>query len=395
MNLTRCKAGEEGRACRGVLLLAFVSMFAGVGGHSLAADEHSPRARHYGLAPGVLPPGQLNAITDVRGVRVGHRTLIEGDNVRTGVTVILPHAGNVFQDKVPAAVVVGNGYGKFAGVSQIQELGELETPIAITNTLSVPAVAAGLIDWTLRQPCNERVVSVNPVVGETNDAAVNDIRARAILPEHVLQALRDARDGNVAEGSVGAGTGTHAFGWKGGVGTSSRVVPEAHGGYTVGVLVVTNYGGVLTMMGAPIGRELQRYYLQDALERDRADGSVIVVVATDAPLSDRNLERLARRALLGIARTGSPMTNGSGDYALAFSVHAEVLRTPARRRGVGQVLELANEDTSPLFEAAVEATEEAVYNAMVAAQTVHSRIGTLEKLPIEDMSKVLARYGIR
>lgn len=353
------------------------------------------RARDYGLAPGVLPTGPANAITDVRGVRVGHRTVIEGDNVRTGVTVVLPHSGNLFQNKVPAAVAIGNGYGKLTGVSQIQELGELETPIAVTNTLSVPAVAAGLVDWTLRQPGNEQVVSVNPVVGETNDATVNDIRARAVVPEHVWQALRDAADGPVAEGSIGAGTGTHAFGWKGGVGTSSRVVPQVHGGYTVGVLVVTNYGGVLTMMGAPVGQELQRYYLRDALERDRADGSVIVVVATDAPLSDRNLERLARRALLGIARTGSPMTNGSGDYALAFATHRGVLRTIERRRGARQVLDLANEDTSPLFQAAVEATEEAVYNAIVAARTVDSRIGTLEKLPIERLREVLSKYGVK
>jgi D-aminopeptidase len=377
-----------GSNARRTLGLGFVALAVMAGA---AAAEPRPRAREIGLAPGILPPGRYNAITDVDGVRVGHVTLIQGENVRTGVTVILPHGGALFRDKVPAGFAVGNGFGKFAGATQIDELGEIETPIALTNTLSVPEAAAGLVDYTLRQPGNEAVRSVNAVVGETNDAAVNDIRARAVRPQHVLQAIAAAAGGPVEEGSVGAGTGTQAFEWKGGIGTSSRVLPRRLGGYTVGVLVQTNYGGVLSMDGAPVGRALGRYYLRDELSRDAGNGSVIVVIATDAPLSDRNLKRLARRAFLGIGRTGSPMTNGSGDYALAFSTALSVRRTVERRSAVATFEELPNDAVSPLFQAAVEATEEAVYNAILKATTVKG-VGELQAIPIDRVKAILQQY---
>ena len=296
-----------------------------------APADARPRAREAGIEIGILPPGPLNAITDVAGVRVGHVTLNEGRSVRTGVTAILPHGGNLYQDKVPAGFAVGNGYGKFMGSTQILELGEIETPILLTNTLNVPEAASGIVDWTLRQPGNEEVRSVNAIVGETNDGYLNDIRARHVTRDHALAAIAAAEAGPVAEGSVGAGTGTIAFGWKGGIGTSSRRLRRALGGWTVGVLVQTNYGGVLDVAGVPVGRALGQYMLRDELQAASGDGSVIIVIATDAPLSDRNLERLARRAFLGIGRTGSPITNGSGDYAIAFSTHDGVRRTAARR----------------------------------------------------------------
>ncbi len=355
------------------------------------AGHERPRAREVGVAPGILPTGRLNAITDVDGVRVGHVTLIEGEAVRTGATAILPHGGNLYRDKVPAGVAVGNGYGKLMGVTQIRELGEIETPIVLTNTLSVPQGAEAVITYTLAQPGNEAVRSVNAVVGETNDGFLNDIRRRALKAEHILEAIARADTGAVAEGSVGAGTGTVAFGWKGGIGTSSRRLPEALGGYTVGVLVQANYGGVLQIMGVEVGRALGRYYLREALDRGDADGSIMIVVATDAPLSDRNLTRLARRALLGVARTGSPMTNGSGDYALAFSTAPSVRRTPERRAGVAAYEELSNDRISPLFQAVVEATEEAIYNALFKATTVSGHRGTVEALPLERVLPLLTR----
>ncbi|HEX8186983.1 MAG TPA: P1 family peptidase, partial [Pyrinomonadaceae bacterium] len=304
-----------------------------------AQDAPRPRARDIGLRVGVLPAGRLDAITDVEGVRVGHVTLVRGEDVRTGVTAVVPHGGNLFREKVPAAVFVGNGFGKLMGSTQVEELGELETPILLTNTLGVPRAADALVEWMLGLPGNEDVRSVNPLVAETNDGQLNDIRGRHVGREEVFAALKSAKGGEVEEGSVGAGTGTVAFGFKGGIGTASRVVPARYGGYTVGVLVQTNYGGVLTMNGAPVGRELGRYYLREDLEParkgeergarpsaslddDRADGSVIVVVATDAPLDARNLRRLAARAMLGLARTGSPSTQGSGDYVIAFSTAA-------------------------------------------------------------------------
>src|ERR1044071_1996987 len=302
-----------------------------------AKETPRPRARDIGLRVGVLPTGKLDAITDVEGVRVGQVTLIKGEDVRTGVTAVVPHGGNLFREKVPAAVFVGNGFGKLAGSTQVEELGELETPILLTNTLNVPRVADALVEWMLALPGNEDVRSVNPLVAETNDGLLNDIRGRHVGREEVFAALKSAKGGEVEEGSVGAGTGTVAFGFKGGIGTASRVVPRRYGGYTVGVLVQTNYGGVLTMNGAPVGKELGRYYLKEDLEpparsgregaganlnSDRADGSVIIVIATDAPLDARNLRRLAARAMLGLARTGSPSTNGSGDYCIAFSTAA-------------------------------------------------------------------------
>ncbi len=354
-----------------------------------------PRARALHIAPGILPPGPLNAITDVAGVTVGHVTLIEGAAVRTGVTAIRPHGENTFQDKTPAGFVSGNGYGKFAGSTQLLELGEIETPIILTNTLSVAEGIAGLVEWTLAQPGNERVLSVNAVVGETNDGVLNDIRGRHVTKQHVLDALAACAPGPVAEGCVGAGTGTQAFGWKGGIGTSSRVLPQGLGGYTLGVLVQTNYGGVLTVNGAPVGQALGQYYLKDRLDDRGGDGSMMIVLATDAPLSDRNLTRLARRSFLGIGRTGSSMSNGSGDYALAFSTAEAVRRTPARRQGVAAVADLPNEQMSPLFQAASEATEEAVYNAMLQAVTMTGHGGrTLEAIPAGEVARLLRHHRL-
>jgi D-aminopeptidase len=367
-----------------------------------------PRARDIGLRVGVLPAGRLDAITDVEGVRVGQVTLFKGEGVRTGVTAVLPHGGNLFREKVPAAVFVGNGFGKLTGSTQVEELGELETPILLTNTLSVPRAADALVEWTLALPGNEDVRSVNPLVAETNDGQLNDIRGRHVGREEVFAALKGAKGGEVEEGSVGAGTGTVAFGFKGGIGTASRVVPARYGGYTVGVLVQTNYGGVLTMNGAPLGRELGRYYLKDDLEParkaggrkarpslddDRADGSCIVVVATDAPLDARNLRRLAARAMLGLARTGSPSTNGSGDYCIAFSTAAQN-RIRHGDLSLRRVELLPNDAVSPLFLACVEATEEAVYNSLLRATTVTGRGGArVEALPIDETIRVLKKYN--
>ena len=372
--------GDGRRRLRwGGLLLVAASLMVS----ATMAEAARPRARESGIRIGILTPGPLNAITDVEGVRVGHVTLIEGSSVRTGVTAVLPHEGNLYQDKVPAGFAVANGYGKFAGSTQIEELGEIESPILLTNTLSVPEAAAAAIDWTLRQPGNEEVRSVNAVVGETNDGWLNDIRARRVNREHGLQAIANARAGPVAEGNVGAGTGTVAFGWKGGIGTSSRRLPASLGGHTVGVLVQSNYGGVLTVGGAPVGQQLERHYLRDQLQSASGDGSVIVVIATDAPLSDRNLERLADRAFLGIARTGSPITNGSGDYAVAFSTSPAVRRTAERRQALATVEDLPNELVSPLFQAVVEATEEAVLNSLFAAEDMQGHQGAIEALPVD------------
>jgi D-aminopeptidase len=360
---------------------------------AFSQSEAEPRARDLGIAPGILPTGPLNAITDVDGVHVGHVTILEGGHARTGVTAILPHTGNIFLEKVPAGLAVGNGFGKLMGSTQIRELGEIETPIVLTNTLSVPEAASGVIEWTLRLRGNEDVRSVNAVVGETNDGFLNDIRARIVRPEHAIQAIEAAEAGPVAEGNVGAGTGTIAFGWKGGIGTSSRRLPEALGGYTVGVLVQSNYGGVLTIDGVPVGQELGQFYLRQHVENDSGDGSIIIVIATDAPLSDRNLERLASRSFLGLARTGSPMTNGSGDYAIAFSTAEEVRRTPERRSGPATLTELPNDRTSPLFQAVVEATEEAIYNSMLRATTMQGHRGTIEAVPVQEVVRLMKLYG--
>lgn len=377
-------------------------------------EAKRPRARDIGLSVGVLPTGEANAITDVRGVRVGHATVIKGDDVRTGVTVVLPHGGNTFQEKVPAAVFVGNGFGKLMGSTQVEELGELETPILLTSTLNVPRAADALLDYMLALPGNETVRSINAVVGETNDGFLNDIRGRHVGREEVFAAIRAARGGEIEEGSVGAGTGTVAFGFKGGIGTASRVLPASRGGYTVGVLVQTNFGGVLTINGAPVGRELGRYYLREELEPARrsskdsssnaddsprddihtyADGSIIIVVATDAPLDARNLKRLAARAMLGLARTGSPSTNGSGDYVVSFST-AQSARVRHGETGVRRAEVLANESTSPLFLAVVEATEEAIYNSLLKATTVRGRDGNkAEALPVERTVEILKKYN--
>ncbi|HEY0016937.1 MAG TPA: P1 family peptidase [Longimicrobium sp.] len=372
-----------------LLLILAMTSIAG----ALDAQER-PRAREAGVVVGILPPGPLNAITDVEGVRVGQTTVVEGERVRTGVTAILPHGGNAYRERVPAAIVVGNGYGKLLGVTQVRELGEMETPILLTCTLCVWNAANAMADWMLARPGMQEVRSINPVVGETNDGGLNDIRARPLLAEHVVAALEGASAGPVAEGAVGAGTGTVAFGWKGGIGTSSRRLPAVLGGWTVGVLVQTNYGGVLSVNGAPVGRELGRYMFQQQLQgpRDHGDGSVMIVVATDAPLDARNLERLATRALVGLARTGAAMTNGSGDYVIAFSTAAEVRRSPAAREPVS-VRDLPNEATTGIFQAVAEATEEAILNSLFRATTTSGNGITVEALPIDRTLEVLRRYN--
>ena len=350
------------------------------------------RARSIGIVPGILAPGPLNAITDVAGVKVGHVTLVEGENVCTGATAILPHGGNLYQDKVPAGVVVGNGYGKLMGSTQVVELGEIETPIVLTNTLCVPRAADAILDWTLTQQGNEAVRSVNAVVGETNDGYLNDIRRRALTPAQILPAIVQAKGGPVEEGAVGAGTGTIAFGWKGGIGTSSRRLPARLGGFTVGVLVQSNFGGALQIMGVPVGQMLGQYYLKDELESSAGDGSIMMVLATDAPLSDRNLARLARRSFAGLARTGASMGNGSGDYVIAFSTAEGVRRTPERRQQLSPISEWPNERISPLFQAAIEATEEAIINSLFAARTVTGYRGrVVEALPVDRVVAMVAR----
>jgi len=357
------------------------------------SDTARPRARELGLAPGVFEPGPLNAITDVAGVAVGHKTLVTGDNVRTGVTVVVPHPGNLFLEKVPGAVFVGNAFGKLAGSTQVDELGTIETPIALTNTLAVGAAIEGLVRWTLDRPGNGNVRSVNALVGETNDGGLNDIRGLHVRPEHVVDALSAARDGVVEEGSVGAGTGTRAFGWKGGIGTASRRLGARDGGYLLGVLVQSNYGGVLTMGGAPIGRELGRYAFGPSAPPDSADGSCMVVVATDAPLAARDLKRLAARAIFGLARTGSSYSNGSGDFAIAFSTAIDLRVAFDNTKRQSRTL-LPTDAMSPLFQAALEATEEAVYNSLLRATTISSRFGTAEAIPIARVRELLSKHGI-
>jgi len=368
--------------------LAMLFLYAGL---VQAQGSERPRARAMGVAPGIFAPGSRNAITDVTGVRVGQATIVEGDSVRTGVTAILPHAGNLYRDRVPAALHVGNGFGKLLGVTQLRELGELETPILLTCTLCVWKAADALVEILIAQPGMEQVRSINPVVGETNDGALNAIRSRPVRAEHVRRALESASE-DVAEGSVGAGTGTVAFGWKGGIGTSSRRLPASLGGWTVGVLVQSNFGGVLQILGAPVGRELGRYSFRNDVEGGRGDGSIMMVVGTDAPLSDRNLERLASRAMLGLARTGSFASNGSGDYAIAFSTNPAVRRAFDAQRLETQ--ELANEETSALFAAVVEATEEAIYNSLFRATTTSANGRTIDALPLDRVRAILMKYGI-
>lgn len=343
-----------------------------------------PRAREVGIAPGVLTTGPLNCITDVSGVLVGHVTLFEGEDIRTGATAILPHGGNLYQSKVPAGIAVGNGFGKLVGSTQIAELGEIETPIVLTNTLAVPQAAQAIIAWTLNHPGNSQVRTVNPVVGETNDGLLNAIRRPCVTAATVLEAIDRAGSGVVSEGCVGAGTGTVAFGWKGGIGTSSRHLAESLGEYTVGVLVQSNFGGVLQILGVPVGKLLGHRYLGTTACQSDSDGSIMIVVATDAPLSDRNLARLARRGLAGLARTGASMSNSSGDYAIAFSTAESVRRTADRRSGLSVTTELPNDCVSPLFQAVIEATEEAIYNSLFRAVDTRGIGGrVVPALPLE------------
>lgn len=388
-----------------------VPLTLGVLGSAVAgAQEARPRARDLGVVPGVFQTGPLNAITDVAGVRVGHATIVEGDSVRTGITAILQHADNPYFERVPAALHVGNGFGKLLGVTQLSELGELETPILLTCTLCVWRAADAMVEWLLSRPGMQNVQSINPVVGETNDGSLNAIRSRPVRPDHVRQALEQAQSGPVEEGAVGAGAGTVAFGFKGGIGTSSRVIPASLGGYTVGVLVQSNFGGVLQILGAPVGKELGRYSFRGDVERGRGgehgggesgDGSIMIVVATDAPLSDRNLKRLAARAIMGLSRTGSSASNGSGDYVLAFST-SPMVRRRVTQGGAGagpssavrQVQDLGNDAMSALFQGVVEATEEAIYNSLLKATTVTSRGRTIEALPLDRLREILVKYGV-
>ena len=369
-----------------LLLICLLSLY------SLTLDAQKKRARDIGLSIGVLPAGGLNAITDVPGVKVGQTTIVKGDSVRTGVTAILPHGGNLFQQKTPAAIFVGNGFGKLAGSTQVHELGNLETPIILTNTLSVPTAMNAVIGYTLNQKGNEQVRSVNALVGETNDGGLNDIRGRHVKEEHILAAILNAKSGVVSEGNVGAGTGTVCFGFKGGIGTASRKLPESLGGYTVGILVQTNFGGVLQVDGVPVGEEMKRFYLSDRLNNP-VDGSCMIVVATDAPLDNRNLERLAKRAFMGLAKTGGIAHNGSGDYVIAFSTDSS-LRIQNNMKEPVQVLGLLQNDAvSPLFMAAIEATEEAIVNSLLAAETVTANGRKIEALPLDELMGILKKYN--
>ena len=414
------------------LVKSFVTVLVlslGISGFS--QNEVRPRARDLGIKVGVIPTGPLNAITDVAGVKVGHTTVIQGENVRTGVTAIVPHGGNLFQEKVPGAVFVGNAFGKLIGSTQVNELGEIETPILLTSTLATPKVADALITYMLGLEGNEDVQSVNPLVGETNDGYLNDIRSRPITEQDVFAAIRSAKDGAVEEGAVGAGTGTVAFGFKGGIGTSSRRLPPSLGGYTVGVLVQTNFGGILSINGAPVGRELGVYYLKDPslgsgfrlrtpasampaltpanrlnlkdqlggkteARPDRtqmADGSIMIIVATDAPIDHRNLSRLAARAIMGLARTGSSGSNGSGDFVIAFSTAPDLRIRHGSLQTQPKIL-LGNESMSPLFEAVIEATEEAIYNSMFRAHDVTGRGHTVKALPLKETLEILRKYNV-
>ncbi len=351
-----------------------------------------PRASDMGISIGVLPTGTLNAITDVAGVKVGHTTIIKGDSVHTGVTAILPHSGNLFQQKVPAAIYTGNGFGKLAGVTQVQELGTLETPVILTNTLSVSTAMNAVIDYTLQQKGNERVRSVNAVVGETNDGGLNDVRGRHVKNEDVLAAIKNAKSGVVQEGNVGAGTGTICFGFKGGIGTASRKLPAKFGEYTVGVLVQTNFGGVLQIDGVPVGEELKKFYLSTELNSPE-DGSCIIVVATDAPLDSRNLARLAKRAFMGLAKTGGIAHNGSGDYVIAFSTDPANRILHEMKKPLQNFTLLHNDAVSPLFMAVIEATEEAIINSLFAATTTTSNGNTVEALPMDKILSILRKYN--
>lgn len=375
-------------------LQKYILLFLILACQSCNAQEQS-RARDLGIEPGILTPGEFNAITDVDGVSVGHKTLIEGDSIRTGVTVILPHQGNIFQDKVPAGIFVGNGFGKAIGTTQIEELGNIETPIALTNTLNSFLVANAIVDYTLSIPENEKIRSVNPIVGETNDGWLNDIRGRHVSSSHVQEAIQAATALNVPEGNVGAGTGTRCLGFKGGIGSSSRVLPNSKGGYSVGVLVQTNFGGILTINGAPVGEELNNYYMADDVPYV-VDGSCMIIIATDAPLSARNLKRLARRSFLAFGKVGSFSSNGSGDYSIAFSTHPD-LRIPYQlKKKEKTIQDLSNDHMSPLFLAVVEATEEAIYNSLFMARDMQGQKGRIMKaIPIQETLNILDKYKAR
>lgn len=364
-------------------------------GYGVSEFGSQKRARDWGIEIGVLKPGRWNAITDVQGVRVGHETLSTGENIRTGVTAILPHSGNLFHKKVPAAIYLGNAFGKLIGYTQVEELGNLETPILLTNTLTVPKAADALIEYMLQLDGNERVRSINPVVGETNDGWLNDIRGRHVSKEHVFKAIRKAKSGPVAEGSVGAGTGTICLGFKGGIGTSSRILPKNLGGFTVGVLVQTNFGGILEINGAPVGRELQKYSYQNRIEYSDGDGSCMIIVATDAPIIARNLKRLAKRAYLALSKTGAFSSNGSGDYVIAFSTFRENFIEHETQEQVTSVQLLRNDQLSPLFLAVVEATQEAIYNSLFQASTVKGRDGhEISSLPVNQVVEICKRYRV-
>ena len=356
------------------------------------AYAQQKRARDYGLHIGVLTPGKQNAITDVWGVKVGHVTIIKGDSIRTGVTTILPYDGNIFQHKIPAAIFTGNGFGKLAGSTQVAELGHMESPIVLTNTLNVATGINALIDYTLQQPGNETVQSVNALVGETNDGYLNDIRGRHVTKADVLKAITHAKTGAIEEGAVGAGTGTICFGYKGGIGTASRLLPKSLGGYTVGILVQTNFGGVLTIDGVPVGKTLGKFDFSSKL-MNSADGSCMIIVATDAPLDSRNLERLAKRAFMGLAKTGGIASNGSGDYVIAFSTAAAV-RIPHQPAEVANpAAYLSNDNISPLFMAAIEATEEAIINSLFAGVTMTGKQGRqVEALPLDKVLPILKKH---
>jgi D-aminopeptidase len=357
--------------------------------HLLSAQNS---VRNSGIKIGVMSPGKLNAITDVSGVKVGHATLSEGSSVRTGVTAILPHDGNVFQEKVPAAIYVGNGFGKLAGSTQVMELGNIESPVVLTNTLNVSTAMEAIVEYTLNMKGNENVQSVNAVVGETNDGYLNDIRGQHVKKQHVLDAIAQAKSGTVQEGNVGAGTGTVCFGFKGGIGTSSRLLPEKSGGYTVGVLVQSNFGGVLQIDGVPVGEELNQFYMSDQL-MDKADGSCMIVVATDAPVDARNLERMAKRAIMGLAKTGGIGSNGSGDYVIAFSTDPALRVKHDSKERTDTINVLRNDVMSPLFMAVIEATEEAILNSLFAAETMTGKDNhTIKALPKDEVIKILRKH---
>ncbi len=378
------------------LIIAVITFLVAASSAQDKTPNTRPRAPELGIKVGVLPAGPLDAITDVAGVEVGQTTIIRGDNIRTGVTAVLPHSGNLYREKVPGGVFVGNGYGKLTGTTQVDELGNIETPILLTSTMSVFRVADALVSYMFALPGNEDVLSINPIVGETNDGYLNDIRGRHITPEDVFAAIKNAKGGPVEEGDVGAGTGTIAFGWKGGIGTASRRLPQSLGGYTVGVLVQTNFGGILTINGAPVGQELGKYYLREEVHppsgKNSPDGSCMMIIATDAPMESRNLKRLAARAWVGMGRTGSSASTGSGDYAIAFSTAPQV-RIHANSKALTQQVELlTNDATSPLFEAVIEATEEAIYNSMFRATTMTGNGHTIEALPIDRTVEILRAH---